>query len=315
MTARAATVRLRRSATFVRAAAILLLAAATSPAFAAPAPVDQASWAGRKQTIRLRNGIDLAYVELGTPTGRPVVLLHGYTDTSRLWSIVAPYLAGHRLIIPDQRGHGASSKPECCYAPADFAFDLKLLLDALRISRAALVGSSMGSMVAQSFAAEYPERTTAIALAGSTALAPLDRSQPLWSTLTSRDSPANRNRAFLDGWSPAASPTPVDPGFVRHFDAEMAAVPAYVWRGVIRELTAFPVARHAADVKAPVLILSGGKDPLFGPEHHAALRNAYPRAEAHLLAALGHNLVVEQPHRVGPLLDDFLSRNGASTAP
>lgn len=291
-------------------AATLCAAALAAPsAFAAPAPIDQARWADRKQTVQLSSGVAIAYVELGDPKGAPVVLLHGYTDTSRLWSIVAPYLAKHRLIIPDQRGHGASGKPECCYAPADFAYDLKLLLDAMEIRRATIVGSSMGSMVAQLFAAEYPERTAAIALAGSTALAPLDRSQPLWSTLTSLDSPANRNAPFLKEWSPSASPTPVDATFVRHFDAEMAEVPAHVWRGVIRELTAYPVARHAPDVKAPVLILSGGKDPLFGPEHHAALLKAYPAAEAHLLQDLGHNVVVERPQEVGALLDAFLARH------
>lgn len=299
--------------TFLSAAAAALCAATVGApaAFAAPAPIDQANWAARKQTVHLSNGVALAYVELGDPNGAPVVLLHGYTDTSRVWSIVAPYLATHRLIIPDQRGHGASSKPECCYAPADFAYDLKLLLNALNIPRATIVGSSMGSMVAQLFAAEYPERTAAIALAGSTALAPLDRGQPLWSTLTSLDAPANRNAPFLEEWSPSASPTPVDASFVRHFEAEMAEVPAHVWRGVIRELTAYPVARHAPDVKAPVLILSGGKDPLFGPEHHAALLKAYPAAEAHLLQDLGHNLVVERPQQVGALLDAFLARHAA----
>jgi pimeloyl-ACP methyl ester carboxylesterase len=290
-----------------------MLVAAAAPGTAA-APIDQAGWAARKQSVRLGNGMDLAYVEFGNPTGTPVVLLHGYTDTSRVWSIVAPYLAHHRLLIPDQRGHGASSKPECCYALADFAYDLKLFLDAKRIRRAALVGSSMGSMVAQLFAAEYPDRTSAIVLAGSTALAPLQRDLPLWSTLTSTRTPANQNAQFLKEWSPAASPTLVDAELIRHFDAEMAAIPTHVWRGVIRELTGVPVGRHAADVRAPVLILSGGKDPLFGPEHHQALLRAYPAAEAHVLADLGHNLVVERPEQVAPLLRAFLTRHAGATA-
>ena len=288
--------------------ATLTAAGTAPPAFAAPASIDQAHWAGRKQVVRLSNGINLAYVEMGNPRGTPVVLLHGYTDTSRVWTIVAPYLGDHRLLIPDQRGHGASSNPECCYAPTDFAHDLKLFLDALNVPKAAIVGSSMGSMVAQLFAAEHPERTSAIVLAGSTALAPLARTQPLWSVLTDRNSPANRNTPFLKEWSPAASQTPVDADFVRFFDAEMAEVPAHVWRGVIRELTGFPVARHAADVTAPVLILSGGKDPIFPAEHHQALVRAYPRAEAHVLADLGHNLVVERPDQVGPLLAGFLAK-------
>lgn len=292
--------------------ATLVAAGAPPPAIAATAPIDQAGWAARKQVLRLPNGVDMAYVEMGNPGGPPVVFLHGYTDTSRVWTILAPQLGRFRLLIPDQRGHGASSKPDCCYAPTDFAYDLKLFMDELKVPRAAIVGSSMGSMVAQMFAAEHPERTTAIVLAGSTALAPIGREHPLWPTLTSMARPATQDRAFLKEWSPAASPTTVDPTFVQHFDAEMTQVPVHVWRGVIRELTGFPVSRHAADVRAPVLILSGGKDPLFGPEHHAALVRAYPRAEAHVLSDLGHNLVVERPQQVGPLLADFLSKNASA---
>ena len=72
-------------------------------------------------------------LEFGNPAGRPVLLLHGYTDTSRVWSIVAPWLADHRLLIPDQRGHGASSAPDCCYALAEFADDARLFLDAMGV--------------------------------------------------------------------------------------------------------------------------------------------------------------------------------------
>ena len=286
---------------------LLPLLLAATPVAAAPAPIDQSSWTARKQHVRLPNGLDMAYVELGSPRGRPVVLLHGYTDTSRLWTIVAPYLAEHRLLIPDQRGHGDTSKPECCYAPADFAYDLKLFLDALRVPGATVVGSSMGSMVAQLFAAEYPDRVRAIVLAGSTALPPLQRDHWLWPAVTNLQMPANRNAAFLKDWSPSASPTPVDATFVRHFDAEMTAIPATVWRSVIRELAGYPVGRHAADVKVPVLILSGGKDPIFPAEQLAALLKAYPSSEAHVFPDLGHNLVVERPEQGGPVLARFLA--------
>src|SRR5688572_8592543 len=89
------------------AAALSLLA--FSPATAEP--IDQAGWSDRKRNVTLPNGQRLAYVEMGDPRGSPVLLLHGYTDSSRVWTILAPQLAGHRLIIPDQRGHGASDAP------------------------------------------------------------------------------------------------------------------------------------------------------------------------------------------------------------
>lgn len=273
---------------------------------ASPAPIDQAGWAARKRRVRLPNGIELAYVELGNPNGRPVLLLHGYTDTSRVWSIVAPWLADHRLIIPDQRGHGASSAPDCCYALSDLANDARLLLDALDVDRTSIVGSSMGSMVAQVFAAEYPDRVDRIVLAGSTALAPVTRGDWLWTNTSRLRTPISANVEFLREFSPSASPTPVDPVFVRYFDAEMAAVAPHVWRSVPRELLDVPIGRYAPDIRADVVILSGGRDPLFPPEHHRALVQAYPRAQAHVFPDLGHNLVVERPHEVGPVLAGFL---------
>ncbi len=281
-------------------------ATAVQPAQARPTPLDQAGWTARKQRVQLPNGIELAYVELGNPRGRPVLLLHGYTDTSRVWSIVAPYLADHRLIIPDQRGHGASSAPDCCYAMSDFANDARLFLDALDVDRASIVGSSMGSMVAQVFAAEYPGRVDRIVLSGSTALAPVTRGDWLWTNTSSLRTPISSNVEFLREFSPSASPTAVDPVFVRYFDAEMAAVAPHVWRAVMRELLDVPVGRYAPDISADVLILSGGRDPFFPAEHHRALVAAYPRAQAHVFPDLGHNLVVERPDEVGPVLAAFL---------
>ncbi|MCK5750333.1 MAG: alpha/beta fold hydrolase, partial [Oricola sp.] len=116
-------------------AASALCVSAVAAASAAPAAIDQAEWAGEKKTITLPNGQRLAYVEWGDPKGAPVLLLHGFTDTSRSWTQVLPYLSDFRVIMPDQRGHGAASKPECCYALADFAYDAKLLMDALKIER------------------------------------------------------------------------------------------------------------------------------------------------------------------------------------
>lgn len=200
-----------RLRTFLAALLAVLAAVAgnAQPAFAEP--IDQASWTERKRQLTLPNGIRLAYVELGDPSGPPLLLLHGYTDSSRVWTILAPYLQDHRILIPDQRGHGASDAPECCYAMSDFADDARLLLDALRVERAAVVGHSMGSMVAQVLAAEHPERITRLVLIGSTALAPVRRGEGLWNDIMALREPIAGNVEFLHLWGPQSSPTPVDP--------------------------------------------------------------------------------------------------------
>jgi pimeloyl-ACP methyl ester carboxylesterase len=273
----------------------------------AAGPIDQAGWNARKQSVRLSNGVTLAYVELGDPKGEPLLLLHGYTDTSRSWTQVAPWLLRHRMLIPDQRGHGGSDKPVCCYSTSTFAEDARLFLDALKVEKAAVAGHSLGSMVAMTLAAEHPERVTRVALIGSTALVPVKRGDWLWTNAHALRAPLDPGSEFLREWHPANQPTPVDKAFAEAAMAEILAIPLHVWRGVMRELADVPAGRHAADIKAPVLILSGGKDPLFPPEHHAALVKAIPHAEARVFPDLGHNLSWERVEETGPALARFFA--------
>lgn len=289
---------------------VLALAGALFLAPGAPAPaaaIDQSGWVARKQTVALPNGVTLAYVELGDPRGRPVLLLHGYTDTSRVWTALAPQLSGYRLLIPDQRGHGQSAKPDCCYTLSDLAFDARLFLDALGVARAHVIGHSLGSMVAQVLASSHPERVDRLVVVGSTGLAPVKRGDYLWTKVAEMKEPVPSNAAFLKEWSVSQSPTPVDPELARWSDKEIAEVPLHVWKAVPRELLDLPIGRYGADIKSPTLILSAGKDALFDAGHHAALVKAIVHAKAVMLPDLGHNLIVERPHEVGPAITAFLA--------
>ena len=58
----------------------------------------------------------------------------------------------------------------------------------------------------------------------------------------------------------------------------------------------------------PVLILSGGKDPIFTAEHHTSLVKTFPGAEAHVFPELGHNPNWEKPDAIGRAINDFLAR-------
>jgi pimeloyl-ACP methyl ester carboxylesterase len=287
---------------------LLVLASLSAPSLAAP--VEQSAWAGMKKDVRLANGVRLAYVELGDPKGKPLLLLHGYTDTSRSWSLAAPYLSRYRLIIPDQRGHGASDAPPCCYAPAALADDARQLLDVLGVQRAAVAGHSLGSMVAMELAAARPERVSGLVLVGSTGLVAINRWDWLYSQVMGLAFPLDPNSPFMRDWDPGNQPTPVDAAFAAAVRKELYAIPRHVWRGVLRELAGLPVARHAADVKAPVLLLSGGKDPIFPAEHHTALLKAFPGAEAHVFPQLGHNPNWEQAEGVARRIDAFLRAAG-----
>ena len=78
----------------------------------------------------------MRYLVAGPEGGAPLVLLHGLGDTSRSWSLVLPDLARrHRVYVPDQRGHGDTEGPACCYALADLSYDVVAFMDAMRIDR------------------------------------------------------------------------------------------------------------------------------------------------------------------------------------
>lgn len=293
------------------AASALATVALPAETSAAPASaVDQAQWNSKKKSVTLPNGLKMAYVEAGDPRGEPLLLLHGYTDSSRSWSLVAPYLAKYRLLMPDQRGHGSTDAPECCYSLSQLAFDAKLFLDALGTENTAVVGHSLGSMVAITMAAEYPGRVRSITLIGSTALVPVQRGSWLYDDALALKGPLDPRSQFGQDWHPANQPTQVDPAFAEAVNDEILRIPVHVWHSVMRELASIPVGRHAADVKARVLVLSGGKDPLFTAEHHRSLLAAFPTAEAHVFPELGHNPNWERPAEIAAAIDAFLASRG-----
>lgn len=106
-----------------------------------------------RQSVTTPDGLAMTYVEAGNPDGPPLLLLHGYTDNSRSWSLLAPLLADHRLIMLDLRGHGGSQAPACCYGPDSLAHDVDGFMQAINLPRADVMGHSMGSVTAMTLAA------------------------------------------------------------------------------------------------------------------------------------------------------------------
>jgi esterase len=100
---------------------------------------------------------DFHYVVSKKP-GKPwLIFLHGLLGSAANWRrITAAFEDDYQILAFDQRGHGRSFKPSSGYAPADFAHDLKFIMDELEISAAALIGHSMGGRNALCFASLYP---------------------------------------------------------------------------------------------------------------------------------------------------------------
>jgi pimeloyl-ACP methyl ester carboxylesterase len=287
---------------------LLFACAGTSLAAPAPKPIDLDRFDAAKKTVALPNGQTLAYVSLGDERGPPVVLIHGYTDSARDWVPLVPYLpAGWHLILVDIRGHGASSKPECCYTRLDFAYDIKLLLDALHLSRADIIGHSLGSIIAQTFAEYWPERTRRLILISSTGRLWSQAAQPAWATqIRAMKEPVDPDSPFMVEWW--SSPTPVDPDFLRRQRRDAAAIPLRVWIAVLDEgLTAAELLQTLPRIKAPTLLIWGAKDPLIPEEARQSLRQGLPQAQVKVLDGLGHNPFWEQPRTCADLINAFLT--------
>jgi pimeloyl-ACP methyl ester carboxylesterase len=261
--------------------------------------------------VLLPNNQHLAYIDMGNPQGPPVVLIHGYTDNARDWVPLIPYLSPKfRLIVVDIRGHGRSDKPECCYARIDFAYDIKLLLDALHIARADVVGHSLGSMITQVLAEEWPERVRKVVLLSSTA-GPRAGSVPkkpafdYAAEIRKLKEPIDPDSPFMIAWWD--SPKPVNPEFIRRQRRDAANIPLAVWLAVLDQgANPADLQRNLPKLKAPALLIWGSDDPIMEEEVRQTLREALPAATVKVFEGLGHNPFWEDPQAVAQVINKFL---------
>jgi len=116
----------------------------------------------------LNNKVTISYTDEGA--GQPVVLLHGHTLDRRVWLPATPHLlaAGLRVIRPDLRGHGRSTRPDFGYHPSHHAGDLVALMNALNLDHAAVIGFSFGGGVAMEASLTHQDRVSALGLVATT---------------------------------------------------------------------------------------------------------------------------------------------------
>ncbi|MGE3307624.1 MAG: alpha/beta fold hydrolase, partial [Rhizobiaceae bacterium] len=242
----------------------------------------------------------------GNSDGKPTLLIHGYTDNSRSWSLLAPYLKDRHLFAIDLRGHGKSSAPECCYAIGDFAYDASLFIKALGFEKMDVVGHSLGSLTGQMLAAQYPEQVGKLVLVSSTVRTGGGPGTWLWDNILPLQPPIDPNGQFMLDWY--WNPNPVDTDYIERERAESAATPIHVWKGVLWGLTTADLTPIAAAVKAPVLVLWGDKDALFDASHQEPLKAAYPSAQYETFTGAGHNMFWEFPEKAGSIIKAFLDK-------
>ena len=197
--------------------------------------------------------------------GPTVVLIHAFHMDLREWDDVVPLVvATNRIVRYDVRGHGRSKITVPLRSSVD---DLVSLLDELKVSRAALVGLSMGSNVALDFALTHPERVERLVLlspglAGIKASGSLEWMQPIAAAVRSGDS---RRAAELWWESPLLSGVrQAGPSAARYRSVVIDNAPVWTLGAPPPQLDP-PAGRRLNEVKAPVVAVAGALDSIRQP--------------------------------------------------
>jgi pimeloyl-ACP methyl ester carboxylesterase len=261
-------------------------------------------------SVELPTGVTLNYLEQGSPSGVPVLLLHGLTDSMRSYEPVLAHLpASIRAFALSERGHGDSSHPLSGYRPADFAADLAAFLDACGLERAVVVGHSMSSYVAQRFALDYPERTLGLVLLGAFATT---AGNPVWLELAQAGAElaGSIDAGFAADFQQSTLARPVPKVFFDIVVQESMKMPVGAFRAAIRDFVESDHRARLGEIQAPTLIVWGDQDTYFPWPEQDALLAAIAGSELQIYAGAGHALHWEEPARFAADLAAFVEKLG-----
>jgi pimeloyl-ACP methyl ester carboxylesterase len=251
--------------------------------------------------------VRMAYMDVAPasqPNGRTVVLLHGMNFFGEYWAGTIEVLRkeGFRVVAPDQVGFGRSSKPVIPYNFHDMALNTRKLLQHLGISKAAIVGHSMGGMLAARFAASYPDITERAVLYDPIGLTDARFERPWRSTDEAyKDTLAlTYNRVyqgiahyFVTGWKPE---------YEKYVRIQYAWTLSGDWprmamvRTLVQQMVYLdPVVYDWPHIKARTLVLGGDQDFTNFAEHARHIADTIPNAELVMFPNIGHVPHFEAP--------------------
>ncbi len=264
------------------------------------------------------NGVHL-HMEVGGQ-GPPILLLHGFTGSTRTWNLCIPDLrTRHTTVAVDLLGHGLSDAPEesSRYLMDRTVEDLVSLLSALDMPRAAVLGYSMGGRIALALAAEHPEKVSVLMLEGaSPGLEDADarrqrmREDALLAATIEREGVA----AFVDRWEnhplfASQRSLPAERRLALHNQRLQNSA-----RGLASSLRGIgtgvqePLWGRLADVRVPALLIVGETDSKY-KAIATRMAEAMSRATLAVVAGAGHAVHLEQPEEFGRLIVEFLTEH------
>ena len=267
------------------------------------------------------HGDRIAYQDVGS--GEALLLLHGMAGSSETWRAIIPQLSRrYRVVAPDLIGHGQSAKPRGDYSLGAFAVWLRDLLDELGVTRATVVGHSLGGGVAMQFVYQHPDYCQRLILISSGGLGPdvglvlrllsapgaelvlpviapqpvLAAGNKLRSWFSSAGIQSPRGAEVWSAYSSLA-----DSQTRNAFLRTLRSVVDY--RG--QAVSALNRLHLASDL--PTMAIWGDQDKIIPVEHAHAAHAARAGSRVEVLAGVGHFPQVERPSEVVDLIDDFIA--------
>ena len=269
------------------------------------------------------NGLGFEVADEGR--GTPVVLLHGFPDTSALWrhQVAALTAAGFRTIAPDMRGRGRSDRPPAVgdYALAKIVGDVTGIMDTLGIDRAHIVGHDWGAAVAWGVAMFAPERVdhlVAISVGAPGAAGPpsLEDLQKSWYRIVFLFEGVAEDLVSRDDWYLLREMLQGGGEAFDHYVANLAE-PGALTAALNWYRANLPLERlipagprpQFPQVSAPTMGVFG-TDDLYLTE--AAMTNSFSKVTGpwryERLEGVGHFIPLEAPDQLNRLLLDFLRK-------
>jgi 3-oxoadipate enol-lactonase len=248
--------------------------------------------------------------------GTPLVLAYGIGGNADMWDVNREALAArHRLVLWEPRGHARSDSPDdpAKYSFQRWAFDLKAVLDHLKIRKAHVGGLSLGAGIATRFALRFPARVSSLVITNSSSAAGLPLSvENLVMRARSIEITLTKGMDAMAEYAMAANPNlserlAIDPSAREEFYAEYRALSPIGYANSLRALLAMDhITDQLRHLRMPVLLIGGDRDPSLAPMKvmHRKVRGS----KLVVLSPASHFGNRDQPEAWNRTVLDFLAR-------
>src|SRR5205807_2198922 len=244
--------------------------------------------------------------------GDPLLLIMGLGYPSDAWYRTRPVLSGkYKTVALDNRGVGRSDMPPGPYPIAVMASDAAAVLDAAGLERAHIFGISMGGMIAQEFALQYPKRVRSLILGRTTPGGPLAvRAEPEATQMLMARATMTREEA-----AEAAVPFIYDPGTPRHLiDEDIEKRRPWfprqeAYTAQLQGILAWEAYSRLSQIAAPTLVIHGESDRLVPAGNGRLIAENIPGAELVVLPHASHIFTTDQAEAAQLAILNFLAVN------